>query len=328
MFRPSLILFFTLVLTLLNAATHGLAATQTPAIIDLSAINAKIDPCDDFYHYACGSWIDGFNLPGDKSAYYRQFSGLEDQANEALNEILKSYAKGDFTVKAKYAQKLGDLYTSCMDETAIDKASAPILKDLFKKVDAAKTPEKFAETLAELHLMGVGALFNFYSSSDLNDSSKVIGYADQGGMGLPDQSYYVKTDKKSKDLLTQYERHIARTLHLLGQSKMHARANAKFILGFETELAKSAMVLADRMDSSKTNHPSDRAGLANAVSNIKWDTYFKALGAASVEAINLSDPTFLGDLNKLLAKTPAGKIRLYLKWQIVRGFATEISKAP
>ena len=296
-------------------------------ILDLKALNRKVDPCADFYRFSCGNWIERVKLPADKASYFRQWSGLEDQTDLELSQILKKYASGDFALKTAYSKKIGDFYAACMkaDQPAVSQESRRELEVRLRQIDQISTPKELAQTVAELQMIGVNALFGFGSGQDVNDSTRVTAFFDQGGMGLPDRDFYLKTDAASLKILKNYTQHIAKIFRLSGMS-----VKAESIVAFEKSLAEKALALDDRRDPAKTNHPMDLLGLKKNAPGFEWDTFLAAMGQPSVAGLILVEPAFYQSLNTLLAAdTPVARQQLkqYLKWQLLLNSSANLGKS-
>ena len=177
-----------------------LAQTAPPnaspiAGFDLKAMDKTADPCNDFYQYACGTWIKNNPTPPDQSRWGR-FSELEERNREELHQILEAAAKPDPGRDAD-TQKIGDYYAACMDEKTIDAKGLDPLKPEFDRIRNLAQKSQLAEEVAHLHRIGIQTLFEFSSGQDFKDSNSVIAQLDQGGLGLPDRDYYLKDDPKT-----------------------------------------------------------------------------------------------------------------------------------
>src|SRR5882724_11154367 len=247
--------YFLLVL-ILTVSVAGSAIAQQSANatqldhFDLSAIDKSLDPCVDFYQYACKKWIDANPIPGDQPTWSHG-SKLNLWNQGVLRDVLEK-ASADDPERDLVNQKIGDYYASCMDESAINSKGIAALKPELDRIDALKQKSQLPAEVAHLHAITAalaqatdsGAktpLFGFGSSQDLDDASKVVAAADQGGLGLPDRDYYLKDDAKSAETRQQYIAFIRKTQELLGDSPAQAEAHAKVIMDTETALAKASM---------------------------------------------------------------------------------------
>src|SRR5208282_6142454 len=178
------------------AAVGGFAQTSSSANpapgFSLDTIDKSIDPCADFYQYACGNWIKNSEIPPDQSRW-GSFVELRERNLDVEHSILEKAAAGGASRDA-VDQRIGDLYGSCMDEKAADAKGIAPLKPELDRIAAVQDKSALIDELAHLYLVGASSLFSFYSSSDLHNADQVIAYIDQGGLTLPDRDYYIKDD--------------------------------------------------------------------------------------------------------------------------------------
>src|SRR6202051_3422271 len=180
----------------LLVATLSWAQTSSPAHpapgFSLDTIDKTIDPCVDFYQFACGNWIKNSEIPADQSQWV-SFVEVHERDLDIEHAILEKAAAGGPGRNA-IDQRIGDLYGSCMNEKAIDAKAINPLKPELDRIAATPDKGSLIEELGRLDLIGSGSLFSFYSSPDLHNADQVIAYIDQGGLTLPDRDYYIKDD--------------------------------------------------------------------------------------------------------------------------------------
>jgi len=212
---------------------------QIPSF-DVNALDKSVDPCTDFYQYACGGWMKNNPIPADQASWGR-FNELAERNRVYLREILENAAKA--TNRTPNEQKLGDYYAACMDEDAINKKGLAALHPVMDQINSVKDKSQLTDTIAHLHRQGIDVLFEFSSGADFKNAKQVIGQADQGGLSLPDRDYYLKEDAKSVELRKQYLEHVTNMFKLLGDAPDKAAAEADAVMRIETALAKGS---ADR----------------------------------------------------------------------------------
>jgi endothelin-converting enzyme/putative endopeptidase len=302
------------------------AEAQAPAPgIDLSIIDRSVNPCDDFYRFSCGKWLERTPIPPDRPLWGRSFSEVFERNQARLREIVEGDARGEADPADPYARKVGDFYSTCMDEHKAETASLATLREELAAIDAVADAKALAKEVGELHRAGAHPFFAFYSRQDAKDATQVIGAVDQGGLGLPDRDYYFKDDKKAAELRALYVDHVGKMLELAGEPAAQAQAEAKRVMELETRLAKASMDRVSRRDPNKTYHRLDRRGLVETAPDFDWADYFAAVGAPEVQAINVTVPDFFKELDGEVTKLD--DLRPYLRFRALEAAADALGKA-
>ena len=149
---------------------------------DVNAVDRTIDPCVDFYHYSCGTWLKDNPVPSDKAVFGRS-TELADRNRAVLEDILEKVSAPSQSRNAN-EQKIGDYYASCMDQDTIEKKGADALRPELARIDALKGKDALPSLLAHYSLNGTNAFFGFGVQQDAKDSTQQIAIVGQGGFGF------------------------------------------------------------------------------------------------------------------------------------------------
>jgi len=292
------------------------APAPTPPGIDAAAMDLSVNPCDDFYQYACGNWLKATPIPPDRSTWGRGFDVIEERNQQILKEILEAAAEGKAPPGTPYAKQLGDYYATCMDESKLDNA-LPELRTVLRKIDRLATSRQVAEEVARLHDAGANVLFAYGSGQDYRDATQVIGIVEQGGLGLPDREYYLSDSPKMKEIREGYRAYVAQMFGLLGDAPAVAAKKADQVLEFETKLAQASLDRVSRRDPDKVYHRTDPKALVRSAPGFDWSRYFAAEGTPGVQALNVTHPPFAAEVGQLVRRAPRAQLRTYLSWRLI-----------
>lgn len=300
------------------------AAYHQKSPLDRANLDTTCAPCTNFYQFANGGWLKRNPIPAAYSAW-GSFNELSDQNTENLRKVLDDAAAHRSTAKDPAVRKLGEFYAACMDSASIEKAGmSPIAGDL-ETIRAIATPADVQRYLIAQHAQGHDILFGFGSTQDAKNSSEVIGGIGQGGLGLPDRDYYIKTDARTVAIRDAYVKHVAADLVLAGEPAAQAATDAQHIMALETTIAQSHLTRVQERDPQLTYHRKTPAELHALAPDIDWTAYFAAQKVPSIAAIDVENPAFVSTVDSLLRTVPVSDWKSYLTWNLVRRAAPTLS---
>jgi len=322
-------LLLSLVAASLAAAQSNTHANDEPALpyipsLDVTAMDKSVDPCVDLYHYSCGGWQKKNPIPPDQTSW--SVYGKLDQDNLIFLRSILEQSGPSMPQRDAVAQKIGDFYGSCMDDTTAEKRGVAAIQPQLDAIAALKSAHDMAALVARLPLpFGRTILFVAGSTQDPDNSEQEIADLDQGGLGLPDRDYYTKDDAKSKETRKRYVQHAQKIFELLGDSPQAAKQNAEIILRLETALAKASWTRVDRRDPYKLKNKMKLADLIQMAPNFDWETYYRALQYPKFQILNVDAPAFYKQLNTELTSEPLENWKSYLRFHVADQYSPFLS---
>lgn len=308
-----------------------LAACQNlaPAVVDPELLSSGIDrenfeesirPQDDFFHHVNGGWLARTEIPADRPSYstsavLRDLS--EAQQIEILTELENNRAVD--TV----AGQVGTLFATFMDENAIEALGVQPLAGELAEIDAVTTPTELAAMFGQFWKRGIQVPFVLDVQPDFQDSRYNLVDMWQGGLGLPNRDYYLEDTEKYQEIRDLFRTHIAEILSFVESGDTNERAVAVYAL--EARMAQFHWPLEDASDPTKIMNKLTRAELRELSSKLAWDALLNALDVGHVPHVVLDEPDFFANLAILMEEVPIAVWRDYLRYKLVKGYATVLS---
>jgi putative endopeptidase len=276
-------------------------------------LDASKNACVDFGGYVNGKWLAANAIPGDRTSW-----GAFEMLGERSKAVQRQLAEqASANANATGVEKIvGDLFATGMDAEKINAQGIAPLKSRLDAIATLDSKEKIADYLRTSAAKGENVLFGFGSTPDFKDSSMNIAGALQGGLGLPDSTYY--TDAKNKDKLDAYHQHAAKVLELSGVPAADASKQAADIVAFETRLAKASKSRAElSRDVSLYYNPISPADADKLTPNFPWTKFFESQGLATPKMFSLAIPSFHQEVSKMLDDVPATTWQSYLRFRTI-----------
>jgi putative endopeptidase len=317
----------------LSLAANGVLA-QTPSAppqthyvpapaFDTAAIDPTVNPCNDFYQFACGKFADLHPIPADQTSV-DQFYQLYNVNTQELNGILTRYAAPD-PKRTADEQKIGDDYAACLNTGLIEQKGLAPLQPLLDKIDKVSKPG-LPYLTGELQRLGVNVFFGYGEGQDFKDSTKQVAQVDQGGLGLPERDYYTRTGEKDVAIRKQYVEHILNMLTFGGETPQQALIDARNILAFETKLAQASMTNTERRDPEATYHPQTLAAFEDSIAPVSFAPFLEAIHSPAIDSLVNNNPKFFPAMVSAVVGADIQTLRAYLRFQTLDTFARNLPK--
>ena len=305
--------------------TYTLDEAKLPAYNAFHAgdLDTSMDACNAFGDYVNSKWLAANEIPSDRTSW-GAFTILDERSVAAQHQLAEQVAQ---VKNPTHIEKVvGDLWATGMDEAKINAQGIEPLKADLAAIDALNDKDAIAAYLRTSAAKGENVLFGFGAEADFKNSAVNMAYASQGGLGLPDTTYY--TDTKNADKLKAYQAHVAKVLEMSGVATADAAKQAEDVVKFEIRLAKASKSSVDlSRDVSLFYHPVTLAEADALTPNFSWTEFFKAQNVAAPEKFSLAIPTFHQEVSKALGDTDPSVWRAYLRFHNVDSAAPYLSDA-
>ncbi len=327
------LLFAAASLALLAACSAPGAGDTNAHGLDLAGMDLTAQPGDDFYGFGNGNWMKSTEIPADKSSW-GNFAILANEANKRVADLIQGVAGSNPAAGSEEA-KVADYYASYMDEAGIDAKGIAPLKPELDAIAAISDKTALAQALGATLRTDVDPLnntnfhtpnlFGLWVSPDFADSKRNTAYLLQGGLGLPDRDYYLKTDAKMAAIQTRYRAHIATVLKLAGAADADAQATKVYDL--EKKIAQSHASREDSEDVHKANNPWAESDFNTKAPGLDWGTYFKAAGVDGQKTLMVWQPGAVKGVAALVASQPIDAWKAWMTFHRIDANLAVLPKA-
>ncbi len=296
----------------------------TPSL-DVQSMDSLVNPCEDFYEYACGGWRKNNPIPADQAAW-SVYAKLHHDNLGFLKTILESASSA--VSRGENLQKIGDFYGACLDEAAINQAGLTPVQSELGALSSGISLRRLPSLMANLHLGGSGnVFFALEAAQDFSDSSRVMAFVTASGLGLPDRDYYLSKDDHSQHLRDEYVDHMSRMFAMSGEGAVEARRHSLIVMRIESQLAAASLTRVELRDPRKLNHRMTVAALQRLSPHFDWAEYFSAVGLGSIREVTVTQPKFIRAFDRVLGEQSHSDLATYLRWHVLRGAAPNLSAA-
>lgn len=285
----------------------------------LDELDPAVRPQDDLFRHVNGRWMERTAIPDDK-ARYGSFTVLAEEAEAAVRDIVHESQTAEPGTEAR---KVGDLYTSFLDEERIEALGVEPVRPLLDEVDGVSDVHGLLRLLGSWERLGLPGAVQLFVDNDPGDPERYVLFVEQGGLGLPDESYY--REERFAGVRDAYRAFVARLIGLAGLDDAGARADR--VVALETDLAAAHWSNVRTRDSQATYNPLPWSGVAALAEGVDLDAWRDAVGApdGAFDTVVVREPSFVTGLAALLTADRLDAWRDWARWQVVRSSAAYLS---
>lgn len=291
-----------------------------------SHIDQSVRPGNDFFLHANGKWFKENPIPASERS-----NGLWQLIQDTINDQVRTICESAAALKTAEAgsnkQKIGDFFFSGMDEPALNKRGTADLDRDLAMIDAVRDLKGVVTAAAYVHQVAGSPLFRFYVAQDDKLSSRYAIFINQGGLSLPDRSFYFDNDPRAVLIRKEFTAYAGRMFGRMGYDGLKAQGAAAGLVKLETMIAKASRKLEDTRDPLKNYNRISAARLALDVPGFDWDLFFKTLGLNAVDAVVVGQPEFLQGLYARMDGVALSLWKDYLKFHLVNNLAEFLDDA-
>ena len=292
--------------------------------LDVSSIDTLVDPAEDFFHYVNNGWMKNNPLPDDESRY-GSFDQLGKETSIKVQTLLEELANEKYE-QGTIEQKIGDFYAMGMDLAKIEEQGLEPLKPEFERIASISTMEDVQNQITHFHTYGIGSIFGFFGSIDIKNSGMNIAHIGQGGLGMSDRDYYLNDDPRSQEIREAYLVHLEKMMILSGISEDEAKMKAITIMKIESRLAKASFTRLENRNPHATYNKKTQEEIMSLYPNFNWKKYMTGIGVDYDGEINVRQPQFFEEVNKMMVEITVEEWKDYFYWNFLNTTANYLTQ--
>lgn len=310
---------------LMGAMSLSGIAQEHLVSLDGKGLNPDVSPKEDFYRHVNSKWMETHPLTPEYSRY-GQFNILNDSSNARVQRLVTGLAATN-PAKGTNAYKIANLYELAMDSVRRNREGAAPVKPIIDMIENTK-PGEMNDLLIWVHRNYGSPFFSSGPQEDLMNSRVYAMYVGSTGLGLGDRDYYLKKDKKNKEIMAAYRKLIETDMKLAGYKAGDARRIANNVIKIETLLADSTWTREQSRNIPAMYNPRTVAQLKENYSNIPWDRWFtETMHIDAPESVIVTEPNTVKQADNLIGSLTDREKKDYYLWEVVSSMAPYLSDA-
>ena len=237
--------------------------------IDASAMDTTVRPQDDLFRHVNGTWLKTTDFPAEYASAGIGIMLFEKAQADVQAILLEAAAAGESATPDM--RRLGDMYTSFMDEARVEARGIEPLKPLFADIEAIDGPAALARFFGRAQGLGISVPLGVYVYPDARNSTHNVAYLTQDGLGMPNRDYYLKTEEAYVNFRAKYAEYLAKLFTLAGMKDGQERADK--ILALETAIATGQWTPVQNRDPIATYNRYSTQSAYDVAPKFEWKSY-------------------------------------------------------
>lgn len=296
--------------------------SDLPSGLFLEDYDRSVRPQDDLFQYVNGNWYNNTEIPSDMSSY-GAFRILHEENELRLRDIIEEAQAADDVTPGSNTQKLGDFYTSFMDEERIESLGLEPIQDELDMISGASSHEQLTAVMAQLRKRGVSGPFSYYVWADARNPDYNTLYLSQGGLGLPDRDYYFRDIEAFVEIRDKYRQYIEDILSAAGHD--NAADAAERIYALEEQLAGYHWTRAESRDAEATYNPLSQSEFDQLVGEFDYGLYASQAGLGAASQVVVRMPSYFEGFAGVFAETDLATWQDYMTLRTLNAYASRLS---
>ncbi|NQV93382.1 M13 family metallopeptidase [Candidatus Kaiserbacteria bacterium] len=288
-------------------------------------IDTTVRPQDDFFKFSCGVWIKNNPIPPTKSKWGTFFILREDGLKK-IKKVIEKNSKKKNIKNGSEEQLTRDFYRSGLNMNVRNKLGILPIQHLLDCIERITSPEEIVKFITQEHAKGFSLLWGTTVAQDDKNGEVHNTFLYQNGLTLPDRDFYLKKDNESIRIQKAFKKYILETLVLVNIPKKEASRNADSIFAFEKRLAKASMDKVDSRDIEKLYNKKTLPQLQKIAPSVDWRAFLDEVGLKKATEVVVTQPEYLKEASQMIESVPISIWKMYLRWQIIDGFGSLLSK--
>ncbi|KAL3861795.1 hypothetical protein ACJMK2_007814, partial [Sinanodonta woodiana] len=303
----------------------------------LGSLDLKVEPCEDFYQFSCGKWIENQIVPDD-SGFINIFKNLDDDLLKSLRVLLENAPRSDDKSPTHIARTF---YNSCINESLVNAVSTSTILQFIEEIGdwPVLSLKEFNDTQWSLEKslgkarqyntfldgpIPSGVIFGLTVLHDYKVAGKYALYLDEPELVLGGRDVYLQGPTSS--VMKAYHEFGKAVAVKLGADRTQAAKDFQDLIEFETQLANITVSYHERRDVEKNYNKMTVQMLSERYRQFDWLLYLHTVFAFDESPITINGtepvivwmPAYFDKLFKLLNHTRARTVKNYIVWRVIQ----------